>query len=54
MARNLIQALIPIKEKRRELESNIERVKIIIEQGNERARKIARATMKEVKAAVGI
>jgi tryptophanyl-tRNA synthetase len=54
MARNLIQALIPIKEKRRELESNIDRVKGIIEQGNERARKIARVTMEEVRTAVKI
>ena len=54
MARNLIQALIPIKEKRRELESNIEKVKSIIEQGNERARKIARVTMEEVRTAVKI
>jgi tryptophanyl-tRNA synthetase len=54
MARHLIQALIPIKEKRRELESNIEKVKSIIEQGNERARKIARMTMEEVKTAVKI
>lgn len=54
MARNLIQALIPIKEKRRELESNLERVKSIIEQGNERARKIAQTTMKEVRTAVKI
>ncbi len=54
MASNLVQALRPIKEKRQELESNIERVKSIIAQGNERARKIARKTMEEVKAVVKI
>jgi tryptophanyl-tRNA synthetase len=54
MASNLIQALMPIKEKRRLLESNLEKVKSIIQQGNERARKIAQATMEEVKTAVKI
>jgi len=54
MARNLVQALIPIKAKRRELESNLDKVKSIIEQGNERARNIARTTMEEVRIAVKI
>jgi tryptophanyl-tRNA synthetase len=54
MAGNLIKALIPIKEKREELELDAERVESIIEQGNRRAGKIARATMEEVRTAVKI
>jgi len=54
MADNLCKALAPIREKRRELESDIKRVKDIIEDGNNRARSIARQTMSEVREAVGI
>ena len=54
MAENLCKALAPIREKRNELESDIEKVKDIIEHGNERAKSIAIKTMSEVKEAVGI
>ena len=54
MGSHLIKALEPLREKRRELESNIAQVKEIIAEGDRRARKIARQTMAEVKAAIGI
>jgi tryptophanyl-tRNA synthetase len=54
MAENLCAALEPIREKRRELESDIDRVNAIMEKGNNRARSIAKETMAEVKEAVGI
>jgi tryptophanyl-tRNA synthetase len=54
MAKNLCAAMTPIREKRRELESDIKRVKDIIDNGNNRAQSIARKTMSEVKEAVGI
>jgi len=54
MAANLIKGLEPIKAKRRELESDKEKVRDIIEEGNKRARAIARETMAEVREAVKI
>ena len=54
MARGLKKALEPIKEKRAELEVDIDRVRDIIEQGNARARTIARETMADVRESVGI
>ena len=54
MAQNLCTALSPIKEKRQELESNINKVKEIIVHGNQRAEQIAKKTMDEVKEAVKI
>jgi tryptophanyl-tRNA synthetase len=54
MAENLIKALSPIREKRRELESDITKVKEIIDKGNKRAKSIAEETMEEVKEAIGI
>lgn len=54
MAANLIKGLEAIKEKRRELESDIQKVREIIEEGNKRAREIARETMAEVREAVKI
>ncbi|MBW2609929.1 MAG: tryptophan--tRNA ligase [Deltaproteobacteria bacterium] len=54
MAKNLCSALSPIREKRKELESDISRVKDIIDQGNKRAEIIAQQTMAEVKEAVKI
>ena len=54
MAANLNKALEPVKEKRRELESDIDRVKDIINQGNTKARSIAKKTMEDVKEAVKI
>ncbi len=52
MAKNLIQALAPIREKRSYYEANPDTVKQIIEAGNHRAQAVARKTMEEVRAAV--
>lgn len=52
MAENLKAALKPVKEIRRELEADLRRVKRIMEDGNERARVIARQTMAEVREAI--
>ena len=54
MAENLNIALEPIREKRRELEANIDKVKDIMVRGDERARSIARETMEEVREVVKI
>ena len=54
MAAKLIEGLKPIKAKRKELESDIHKVREIIEEGNKRARAIARETMAEVREAVKI
>jgi len=54
MAKNLNNALSPFREKRRELESDISKVRDIIENGDTRATSIARETMAEVREAVRI
>ncbi|MBN1626498.1 MAG: tryptophan--tRNA ligase [Deltaproteobacteria bacterium] len=54
MAGHLINALAPVREKRRALESNPDLVKDIIERGNSRAREIARQTMAQVREAIRI
>ncbi|MBW1765580.1 MAG: tryptophan--tRNA ligase [Deltaproteobacteria bacterium] len=54
MGVNLSKALEPLKEKRGKLESDIDRVRDIIDQGNTKARSIAKKTMAEVKEAVRI
>ncbi len=54
MAKNLIEALRPIREKILELERNRPWVKEILDQGNKRARDVAKATMEEVREAMGI
>jgi tryptophanyl-tRNA synthetase len=54
MARNLIEALAPIREKRRYYEERPQRVEQIIEEGCARARIVARNTMAEVRAAIHI
>jgi tryptophanyl-tRNA synthetase len=54
MSQNLCTALLPIKEKRKALESDIDKVKDIIAQGNQKAEQIAKKTMAEVKEAVRI
>ena len=54
MAANLKKGLGPVREKRKELESNIGKVKEIIEEGNKRARAIAAETMEQVREAVKI
>jgi tryptophanyl-tRNA synthetase len=54
MVANLIKGLEPIRAKRKALESDIKKVREIIEEGNKRARAIARETMAEVREAVKI
>ncbi|MCP4681645.1 MAG: tryptophan--tRNA ligase [Desulfobacterales bacterium] len=54
MAANLKEALGPIREKRKELESDIKKVEEIIGEGNKQARSIAKETMEEVREAVRI
>ncbi|MFC1866915.1 tryptophan--tRNA ligase [Thermodesulfobacteriota bacterium] len=54
MAENLCNTLAPIREKRKELESDLNRVKEIIDHGNTRAKSIAQKTMAEVKEAIRI
>ena len=54
MAENLITALAPVREKRKELGSDVKKIQDIIDQGNKKARSIAEKTMTEVKEAVRI
>lgn len=54
MAENLIKALEPIRDKRSHYEAHPETVRAIIEDGNQKARAVARKTMDEVRAAVRI
>ncbi len=54
MAENLIKALLPVHEKRMELDSHPDMVKDIIDKGNKRTKSIAEKTMAEVKAVIGI
>ena len=54
MALSLIQGLGDIKAKRRELESDMEKVKDMMAESNKRARAIARETMEEVREAVKV
>lgn len=54
MAEGLKKGLEPIRAKRRELESDPERVDGIMEEGNQRARAIARKTMEQVRSVVKI
>jgi len=54
MAEGLKAGLAPIKAKRKELENQLDSVKEIINDGNNRARSIARETMNQVREAVKI
>lgn len=54
MAENLVKALLPIREKRNELDSDPDMVKEILEKGNKKAKSLAGETMAEVKAVIGI
>jgi tryptophanyl-tRNA synthetase len=49
MASSLKKNLVPVREKRRELESDIKEVEDIVAEGNKRARVIAEQTMREVR-----
>ena len=52
LAKNIIEYLRPIREKRKYYEENIELVDEILKEGTERARKTAKETMKKVKSAM--
>jgi tryptophanyl-tRNA synthetase len=52
MAVGLKKGLEPVKVKRKELESNVNKVREIMEEGDKRARSIARETLEEVRTAV--
>lgn len=54
MARHLIEGLAPVREKRQELEAHPGRVREIVEEGNRRARAIARETMEAVRSCIGL
>jgi tryptophanyl-tRNA synthetase len=54
MAANLKKALQPIRDKRSALEADMDRVRDIIDAGNQRARGIAEKTMAEVKKALKV
>ena len=54
MAESLVQALAPIREKRSYYEARPEMVTEIMQTGNQRANRVARETMEEVREAVGI
>ncbi len=54
MAENLVNALAPIRQKRKYYEERPEMVQEIIATGNHKAKSVARKTMKEVRSAVRI
>ena len=54
MAENLIRFLKPVHEKQASYRANPDSVSAIIEDGDQRARMVARETMEEVKAAISI
>ena len=48
----MIDQLRPIREKRRELEKDKNRIRDILEDGRKKAQKIAKKTMTEIKEAI--
>lgn len=52
LAANIIEELRPIREKRAYYEANLEEVDKILIEGTEKARKVAKETMKKVKDAM--
>ena len=54
MAESLKRGLEPMRAKRKELEADIKKIREIVEEGNKRARAVARETMAEVREAVKI
>ena len=54
MAKSLIAAMQPLHERREQFKANPERVREIIAFGSDKARRVAKETMKEVRAAVKI
>lgn len=53
LAESIIRALLPIQNRRRELEDNPEYIKRVLADGAIRARETAEATMREVRSALG-
>jgi len=54
LAEVIIESLKPLREKRKKLEKNPDYVKDVLEQGRQKAQKIASATMMEVKKKTGL
>lgn len=54
LTKNILELLAPIQERQKELMADLNKVKEIIRDGTERARKIARETMKEVREITGL
>ncbi len=54
LAKNISKELSPIQKRRKELKKNPEKIKKILAQGAERAEKIARKTMAEIKKKMGL
>jgi tryptophanyl-tRNA synthetase len=54
MAENLIMALKPVHEQRAYYEAHLDKVRAIIEDGDQKARVVARKTMEQVRAAIKI
>lgn len=54
MAENLIMALEPVHEQRAYYEAHLDKVRAIIENGDQKARVVARETMEQVRAAIKI
>jgi tryptophanyl-tRNA synthetase len=54
LAQAIFEELRPLQEKRRELENNADYVDQVIKEGAEKARKVARKTIKEVREKMGL
>jgi len=54
LTKNILELLAPIQERQKELIANPDKVKEIIRDGTERARKIAQETMKEIRDITGL
>lgn len=54
LAKNIIEKLAPIREKRKELEKNKNYIEEILEEGAKKAKKIAQSTLNEVKEKIGL
>jgi tryptophanyl-tRNA synthetase len=54
MIKHVIKDLAPIRERRAALEQQPEAVTAALEHGNEQARAVAAATMREVRGAMGL
>ena len=54
LAELVIEYFKPFREKRAELENNVDHVKQVLDEGAQRARPIARQTLEKVRKAVGL